>query len=134
MQNPNKLFPLIVTKDMAATKKFYADQAQFYVAMEMDGYLQVRSTADESAPEICFMTPDGMPDGPVFPPFEGRGLILSIPTFSSDKKAAELRNAGIKNVPEPSDKPWGWRSFVVTDPNGIQLDFFHVVGKSPAQA
>ncbi len=26
---------------------------------------------------------------------------------------------------EPSDKPWRWRSFLVTDPNGVMLDFFH---------
>lgn len=134
MQNPNKLFPLIVTKDLKATKKFYTEQAEFEITIEADGYLQVRSALDVAAPEICFMTPEAMSGGPAFPPFDGKGLILSVPTQNSDKKAAALRKAGLTEVPEPSDKPWGWRSFVVSDPNGVLLDFFHVVEKPAGQA
>jgi hypothetical protein len=39
------------------------------------------------------------------------------------KKGADVR-VGVL------DKPWGWRSFVVRDPNGVLLDFFHVLDKS----
>ena len=32
----------------------------------------------------------------------------------------------------PTDKPWGWRSYFVSDPNGVVLDFFHVYKEIPA--
>ena len=33
---------------------------------------------------------------------------------------------------ELGDRPWGWRSFVARDPNGVYLDFFHVLEQAQA--
>lgn len=72
------------------------------------------------------MKPDGFPDGTRRPTFGGHGVIVSIPTEDADAKYHELKVAGVEVLTPPEDKPWGWRSFVVTDPNRLLLDFFHV--------
>ncbi|MCA9650456.1 MAG: VOC family protein [Myxococcales bacterium] len=127
--NANKLFPLIVTDKLAETKAYYTAKAGFTVTVDMDGYLQVRH-GGEDGPELCFMRPcSESPIGPTRP-FDGQGLIVSIPTPDADAKHDQLRARGADIVAEPSDKPWGWRSFMAEDPNGVRLDFFHVQAQS----
>lgn len=43
-----------------------------------------------------------------------------------------IRERGAKPLSAPSDKPWRWRSFSVSDPSGVVLDFFHVLPQSAA--
>ncbi len=131
--NPNKLFPLIVTRDLARTKSYYSEQAGFEVVTDMAKYLSVRH-GGEDGPELCFMTPDATAGQDDLPTFAGHGLIVSIPTESADQKYAELLERGAKVMGKPEDKPWGWRSFMAVDPNGVLLDFFHVMADSAANA
>lgn len=132
MANPNKLFPLIVTDKLAQTRAFYVDTLGCEVAIETPDYLQVRF-ADEAGPELAFMSTSattGM--GPAQPPFQGAGLIVSIPTTNADKRHAALKAKNTTLASKPSDKPWGWRSFAAVDPNGVLLDFFHVLDQAAA--
>jgi hypothetical protein len=41
---------------------------------------------------------------------------------------------GTDDVPEPTDKPWGWRSFLLPDPSGVTLDFYHVIADDAQDA
>ncbi len=125
-KNPNKLFPLLLSAKLEETKKFYSEIAGFRVVVDMPTYLQVAYGEGDAAPELCFMKPDAFPDGNARPPFAGQGVIISVPTPNADGKYAELRKADAQLLSEPEDKPWGWRSFFVRDPNGLVLDFFHV--------
>jgi catechol 2,3-dioxygenase-like lactoylglutathione lyase family enzyme len=125
LKNPNQLFPLFVSDKLEETKRYYADKLGFTVTFDMPHYLQLRY-GKEGAPELCFMRPNGMPDGQPMPEFGGAGVIVSIPTESADAAYDRMRGKGAQVQDAPSDKPWGWRSFVVRDPNGVMLDFFHV--------
>jgi len=131
MKNPNKLFPLFVSEDLPRTKDFYTRQVGFDVVHDMEGYLQVRAGADPGGPELAFMAPGALPGGGDPGRFAGQGVIVSIPTRDADTKARELEAAGVGQVGAPVDRPWGWRSFLVPDPNGVLLDFFHVVNDNP---
>lgn len=123
--NPKKLFPLVITARLEETKRFYQEKAGFRVVYDLPAYLQV-VLGDEDGPELCFMKPDAFSDGVARPPFDGQGLVVSIPTPDADRKYAELSERGVPLLSEPSIKPWGWRSFLAQDPNGVVLDFFHV--------
>lgn len=131
--NPNKLFPLIVTNKLSETRSYYLDKAEFELVIDKPQYLQVRYGA-EGGPELCFMTSDALPSGDDMPLFDGRGLFISIPTESADRKHADLAGRGAEIMSAPEDKPWGWRSFLAVDPNGVLLDFFHVKADSAANA
>src|SRR5690349_13772486 len=132
MTNPDKLFPLFVTDDLTAIKRFYVEGLRWTVTHEADCYLQVRK-GSEAGPELCFMTPQAAPAlGPI-PAFAGQGVIVSIPVDDADAHWAELRARGLSPLGEPSDKPWNWRSYVIRDPAGVVLDFFHVLAAKAAK-
>jgi catechol 2,3-dioxygenase-like lactoylglutathione lyase family enzyme len=125
LENPTKLYPLIITSKLEETKRFYSEKAGFRVVYDRPMYLQV-AYGDGDGPELAFMRPDGSPDGQVQPTFDGKGVVVSIPTPDADAKYAELAAADVPLVSAAENKPWGWRSFLARDPNGLLLDFFHV--------
>jgi uncharacterized glyoxalase superfamily protein PhnB len=124
-KNPSRLFPLFLTSRLEETKSFYTSKAGFRVTVETPSYLQVQ-LGEVDGPELCFMKPDAFPDGRAREPFGGQGVMVSVPVEDADRKYAELKEAGAALTEGPTDKPWGWRSFVAVDPNGVALDFFHV--------
>ena len=135
---PTKLFPMIVTADLDTVKNFYKNTIGCEVVFDMDHYFHVRWTeagAPEGAgPELAFMlpAPGGRPLGHEPGEFPGKGLVVSIPVGDADAYAKTLATRGVKAATEPSDKPWGWRSFVVVDPTGTALDFFHASAQPAA--
>lgn len=129
--NGKSLLPLVVTDKLAETKAFYTQKVGFTVVMDMDGYLQVRYGGDDG-PELAFMKAGPTPTMGDVARFDGRGLIVSIPTPDADAAHATMTASGAAPLTTPSDKPWRWRSFSVADPNGVVLDFFHVLQQSPA--
>ena len=137
LQNPTHLFPMFISDRLEATKRFYLDQLGFSCVHDMPGYLQVQYGDD--GPQLSFMEPGGWPpaDGepaPELPSFGGQGVVVSVPTPSADDKYAAIRKSGGDPITKPGDRPWGWRSFFVRDPNGVVLDFFHVYKEGPASA
>lgn len=128
--NGNSLIPLVVTDQLAAAKAFYTETLGFAVSIDMDNYLQVRF--GEDGPELAFVQTGPLPGVGRVDRFEGRGLIVSIPTPDADAAHAAMTARGAVPLSAPSDKPWRWRSFSVADPNGVVLDFFHVLAQSPA--
>jgi catechol 2,3-dioxygenase-like lactoylglutathione lyase family enzyme len=125
LENPTKLFPLVLTQRLEETKRYYAEVAGFRVVYDLPTYLQV-AYGEGDAPELCFMKPDAFPDGVPRPAFEGKGVIVSVPTPNANDKHAEMKKRGARILSGPAVKPWGWCSFFAEDPNGVVLDFFHV--------
>jgi catechol 2,3-dioxygenase-like lactoylglutathione lyase family enzyme len=133
LENPKELYPMIVTQKIRETKEFYL-KAGFKIRHEMaDQYVQVYYEPGEGL-DLAFMAPHAAPNGRNYPEFAGEGLIISIPTPSADDKCEEFRKRGVHIENALEDKPWGWRSFHVADPNGVLLDFFHVYKAMPAMA
>ena len=130
LKNPTQLFPLFVTPKLAETREFYLI-AGFKIRFDLPHYLQVYY---EGGLDLCFMSPDAPGKGKEYPAFAGNGVLVSIPTHDADAKALELKERRLPIVNEIEDKPWGWRSFHVVDPNGVILDFFHVYKEIDAAA
>jgi uncharacterized glyoxalase superfamily protein PhnB len=129
--NPNKLFPLIFSDKLAETKAYYTETLGAQVTFEAESYLQVRFGDKDDDPELAFMVPQTLDLlGGVLPRFPGQGLLVSIPTANADAAHATMTKKGADIRVGVLDKPWGWRSFVVRDPNGVLLDFFHALDKS----
>lgn len=118
----NKVFPLIVTAQLTETKTYYVERLGAEVVLETPGYLQLRLG---SGAELCFMPPEPKSElGIALRPFAGAGVIFSIAIGDPDRCHARFAALGAQILSPPSDKPWGWRSFTVADPNGVVLDFF----------
>jgi uncharacterized glyoxalase superfamily protein PhnB len=130
----DKLTPLIITDvDTASIRGFYADQLGWEVVLDVDGYLQVRHGSAEADPELAFCGPEvAAPMGTSLAPFPGEGLVVSIPVADADAHHGAVTRAGAAPATEPTDKPWGARGYIVADPTGLLLDFFHLVAEPAA--
>lgn len=105
--------PIIRTGKLAETKAFYVDVLGFRVIFEAPTYLGLRSAGGDC--EIGFMPPE---DGQ--PAFSGQGVTLGLET-NPDTAYAALQKAGALVVQPPQDNPWGDRSCIAMDPNGLGL-------------
>lgn len=128
--NGNSLIPLVITDKLAETKTFYTDTLGFSVTIDMDDYLQIR--CGENGPELAFYRGQELLGVGPTKRFAGHGLVISIPIPDADAMHAAVSGRGVTPVSAPSDKPWRWRSFSVSDPSGVVLDFFHVLAQSSA--
>ena len=127
-----KMLPIIVSDRLDATHDFYVDTLGWAPVDKMEGYLQVRAGSDEAAPELAFMAAQP-PEGPLGARIPLRtGLVVSIAVADADAHRERLRERGADPAPV-ADRPWGWRSFLLDDPNGVTLDFFHPIAQDPAQ-
>jgi catechol 2,3-dioxygenase-like lactoylglutathione lyase family enzyme len=127
-----KLFPLIITDHLAETRRFYLEALGCRATFDLDHYLQVRFGEEADAPELAFMGPASAPALGPQKPFAGDGLIVSVPVADAEARHRELAAKRVTIAAPPSDKPWGWRSFVAVDPNGVQLDFFNELADASA--
>ena len=58
---------------------------------------------------------------------KGAGLFLYIKVDDVNKLYEKLLGRGLKPSSQPKDWPWGNREFVIRDPDGYKLVFFHKV-------
>src|SRR5688572_14407848 len=102
-----KLFPLVFSTDLAATKRFYGETLGCELVHDLPHYLQVRF--GKAGPELCFMLPKAVL-GAEGEPFAGKGLVLRIRVEDVDGTHTRYASAKAPIVDPPSDRPWGWRS------------------------
>jgi catechol 2,3-dioxygenase-like lactoylglutathione lyase family enzyme len=128
-----KMVPLVFTEQFDATRAFYLEQLGVTTVMEdPNNYLQVRFGAHEDRPELAFCPPLPAESPLGAQPAFSEGLVVSIPVDDADAHRKDLIERGL-DVAEPTDKPWGWRSFLLRDPAGVTLDFYHVIADDAAQ-
>ena len=116
----DSIVPIVTTKLLAATRAFYRDLLGLQVSYDSDHYLGVRA-GPAGAPELGFMAPDAMAPHE----FDGRGVCFALHVADADHEHRRLVAAGATIVQPPSDQPWGMRSFVLLDPNGIAVIVGH---------
>lgn len=114
------LLPVVITPHLAATRHFYVEQLGMHETFADAHYLGVRA-GGPGAPELGFTVPDG--DTPVA--FAGRGLVVVLRVADADREHERLRRAGVPIEAPPADMPWGVRTFVLRDPNGVLLHVSH---------
>ena len=94
----------------------------FLLAFESDWYIEL-VTPDQRA-GISFTLPQR--EAGEF--FNGHGVILSFEVEDADAEYARLQAEGVSISQGLEDNPWGERSFVVNDPNGLHV-YIYALGK-----
>jgi predicted enzyme related to lactoylglutathione lyase len=120
--NGKTLTPIVTTAKLRETRAFYINQLGFQLSYDHDHYLGVRAGA-KGAPELGFMRPDA--DAPAS--FAGAGITFAIAVDNVDAECARLRKLGVAIVQEPTDQPWGARTILVQDPNGVAIYLSHPI-------
>lgn len=109
------------TEKMQETKEFYLQHFGFKLAFESDWYIELVTPTEDAG--ISFTLPQ-REEGEFF---NGRGVILSFEVSDVDAEFDKIRAAGVNIYQEIQDKPWGERSFVVDDPNGVHVYVYTLI-------
>ena len=115
----------ISTNKLRESKEFYMTHFDFALAYESDWYVELVSK--DMAAGISFT----LPQREAGEYFNGKGLIISFEVADVDAQCDRLKKEGLSIFQELQDKPWGERSFVVDDPNGVHLYIYSTISATP---
>jgi catechol 2,3-dioxygenase-like lactoylglutathione lyase family enzyme len=112
-------YPGLVTARFYKTWDFYTTRLGFRTVAEHDCYVRLVHPGGAQLAVLREET-DGAP-GELISATEGRGFWLGIDVADADAEYARLQQTGVPVEGPPENKPWGERSFVVRDPNGVLI-------------
>lgn len=125
-------YPVIMTKDVAATVAFYEKHFRFEALFTSDWYVHLQSKEDE---HVTLAILDGQHSTI---PAEGRGtvsgLLLNFEVKDVDAVYKELRAGGLPILKDICDEDFGQRHFITADPNGVLIDIIKPIPPSKAFA
>jgi predicted enzyme related to lactoylglutathione lyase len=116
----------ISTSKLQESKDFYMKHFDYKLVFESDWYIELIMPGVPCA-GVSFTLPQR--EAGEF--FNGKGLILSFEVEDVDAEYARLKAEGLDIYQELQDKPWGERSFVVDDPNGVHIYIYKSVPRTP---
>ncbi len=105
----------IITNKIDESKAFYCDVFEAKVTFDCGWYCSI--SFGEGGSEIQFMTPQKESDKP----FLNQGVTYNIGVEDVDAEYSKIESAQIPIVEPIKDNPWGDRSFIINDPNGVRL-------------
>ena len=114
------------TDKLQESKEFYMNYFDFELVYESDWYLEMMVPGMPTS-GLSFTLPR-RDEGDFFC---GTGTILSFEVPDVQGEYQRLKEAGLSLVQSLQDKPWGERSFVVDDPNGIHLYIYETIPATP---
>jgi len=115
-----QFYPVIQTRDVAGTARFFEQFFDFQPHFESDWYVHLQSQEDEGV-NIAIL--DGNHETI---PMEGRGvsagLIINFEVDNVDAIYVKARTNNLPIVKDLRDEAFGQRHFITRDPNGVLLD------------
>jgi len=115
----------ISTNKLQESKEFYMEHFNFRLVYESDWYIEL--IARDLPNGISFTLPQ-REEGEFF---NGKGLIISFEVDDVDAEYDRLKAEGVQIYQEMQDKPWGERSFVIDDPNGVHIYIYTSTSPNP---
>ncbi|KGF70285.1 glyoxalase [Hoeflea sp. BAL378] len=125
-------YPVIMTRDVAATAAFYERHFDFQPLFSSDWYVHLQSKEDE---RVNLAILDGRHE--TIPPQArgmASGLILNFEVEDVDRIYGDLCGAGLPILKEICDEDFGQRHFITADPNGVLIDIIKPIPPSAAFA
>lgn len=112
------------TEKLQESKDFYMRHFGFELAFESNWYIELVTPKRDAG--ISFTLPE-REEGEFF---NGRGCILSLEVDDVDAEYKRLQKEGLLIYQEIQEKPWGERSFVIDDPNGVHVYIYKLIEKT----
>ena len=116
----------VSTNKLQQSKEFYMKYLGFQLVFESDWYIELLSEGSTTM-GVSFV----LPEFEAGEKFTGRGMILSLEVDDVDAEYTKMKAAGMMIFENIKEKPWGERSFVVNDPNGIHLYIYKSIPPTP---
>lgn len=109
------------TEKLQESKDFYMNHFGFKLAYESDWYIELVTPEGDAG--ISFTLPQ-REEGEFF---NGKGMILSFEVEDVEAEYNRLKEDNVTIYQDLQDKPWGERSFVVDDPNGVHVYLYNLI-------
>lgn len=116
----------ISTYKIQESKNFYMRHFGFQLVYESDWYVELIAP-DLPTAGVSFVQAE-REEGEIF---NGKGLILSFEVEDVDTEYRRLQAEGVEIYQPVQEKPWGERSFVVDDPNGVHIYIYKLIPAEP---
>lgn len=123
--NITRIDATISTNKLSESRDFYIEHFGFELVYESDWYIELLS------PSLAAGVSFTLPQRDVGEFFNGKGLILSFEVENVDQEYERLQSEGLNIRQELQNKPWGERSFVVDDPNGVHIYIYSLIPREP---
>lgn len=125
----NSFYPVVMTKDIAASRTFWINHFSFDVLFDSDWYVSLK--ACDNSFELALLQPDHPSVPEAFRcPLTG-GLIINVEVDDVDYEYERLRQLGLPIHLPLRSEDFGQRHFITADPNGVLIDVIKVI--PPAQ-
>ncbi|PWW00184.1 putative glyoxalase superfamily protein PhnB [Hoeflea marina] len=125
-------YPVLMTRDVAATAAFYITHFRFEALFASDWYVHLQSRDDA---RVALAVLDGQHSTI---PADRRGgvsgLLLNFEVEDVDQVYGDIRAAGLPILKEICDEDFGQRHFITVDPNGVLIDIIRPIPPSAAFA
>lgn len=116
-----QVYPVIMTKDVAGTARFWASHFRMAPAFESDWYVHLQSEEDERVNvAILDCRHETIPEAG-----RGRtatGILINFEVEDVDAEYARAEAAGMPILVALRSEPFGQRHFITRDPNGVLID------------
>lgn len=125
-------YPVILTRDVAGTARFYTDHFRFRPLFSSDWYAHLQSREDDAVNlAVLDASHETIPEAA-----RGRvsSLILNFEVEDVDSVHAGAEAAGLPILTPLRDEPFGQRHFITADPNGVLIDVIKPIPPSPDYA
>lgn len=124
--NIKRVDSTISTSKLAESRDFYILHFGFKLVYESNWYVELIAPGMSNL-GISFT----LPQREMGEFFNGKGMILSFEVDDADEEYSRLKEAGLEIYQELQDKPWGERSFVINDPNGVHVYIYKSIPPTP---
>ncbi|CAM4421443.1 VOC family protein [Paenibacillus tarimensis] len=120
-------YPVILTRQVAATTSFYTENFEFVKVFEADWYVSLRMSGNEFPYELAVLDATH-PTVPEAYRTQVKGLILNFEVDDVDAEYDRLiRGAKLPLELEIRNEDFGQRHFITSDPNGVLIDVITVI-------
>lgn len=129
MSTVQSLYPVVMTDDLDAVHRFYADLLGLDDTFVADWYVSLRAPQDERV-QLAFVDRrhPSVPGGFAEPP---RGVLVTVEVADVDRVHERAASAGLPMHVPLRTEAWGQRHFITEDPGGLLVD---VVTVTPVDA
>lgn len=116
----------ISTFKLQESKEFYMKYFGFKLVYESDWYIELMAPERKDV-GVSFTLPQ-RDEGEYF---NGRGMIFSFEVEDVEAEYARLSATDVIIAQDLKENPWGEKSFILDDPNGVHIYIYEAIAATP---
>lgn len=119
-------YPVLITKDISASKAFYQQWLDFEIVFEASWFVFMQSKGDKKV-SFALIAETHPSDPPSYDAFDGKGSFLTLQVKDAASVYQKLKSMKAPITYHLKREDWGQLRFGLTDPNGMYIDIVQQV-------